>query len=162
MINNLIRIEKQPRLNGGPRTVYILKCADCEKTIKVRKNDYDKKKHSLKCQICSHRKKPFESLFNTFRLDHRKIINTLSFTDFLNFTKQKNCHYCNNTINWIEYPTVGGKFNSNAYYLDRKDNSEGYSVENCVVCCTKCNLAKGNRYTYEEWHGMTKYFREKI
>lgn len=23
----------------------------------------------------------------------------------------------------------------------------------------KCNLARGNRYTYEEWFGMTEFFR---
>lgn len=161
MINNLIRIEKQPRLNGSPRTVYILKCINCDDSIKVRKNDYDKKYHSLKCQSCSHKKKPFESLFNTFKLDHRRLPNSITYTNFLKFTKEKNCHYCLSVINWIPYPTVKGKFKSNSYFLDRKDNTKGYSVKNCVVCCTKCNLAKGNRYTYKEWYGMTKYFRSK-
>ena len=161
MINNLIKIEKQSRSSGGPRIVYILKCLNCEDFIKVRKHDYDHQKHSLKCQSCSHKKSPFKSLYNTFLKDHRKIINTISYKDFLNFTKQKNCHYCLDKIKWNAYPTVKGKFISNAYFLDRKDNAKGYNVENCVVCCTKCNIAKGNRYTYEEWYGMTKYFREK-
>jgi hypothetical protein len=29
--------------------------------------------------------------------------------------------------------------------IDRKDNTNGYSVDNCVSCCTACNLAKGTR-----------------
>lgn len=41
-----------------------------------------------------------------------------------------------------------------------KDNSLGYSVSNCVVCCHRCNDAKSNGYSYEQWFGMTAYFRK--
>lgn len=155
----IVKTIKQKRTSGGSRTIYITKCKECLSLIKIRRSEI--KKASFKCQSCSHKKNPFESLFNTFCLDHRKLSNTITFKNFLNFTKQKNCHYCLDKINWIEYSTVNGKFKSNAYYLDRKNNTKGYSVKNCVVCCTKCNLAKGNRYSYEEWYGMTKYFRSK-
>jgi len=50
---------------------------------------------------------------------------------------------------------------SRSYKLDRMNNDSGYTKDNCVVCCWKCNQSKGNRYTYEEWYGMTAYFREK-
>jgi hypothetical protein len=56
---------------------------------------------------------------------------------------------------------VDGKATSRAYQLDRKDNALGYSVDNCVVCCHRCNDAKSNGYDYEEWYGMTAYFRSK-
>ncbi len=34
--------------------------------------------------------------------------------------------------------------------IDRKDNSVGYTVENCVPCCPTCNKAKHNS-SYEEF-----------
>lgn len=34
--------------------------------------------------------------------------------------------------------------------IDRKNNSIGYTVENCVSCCKKCNIAKSNM-EYDEW-----------
>lgn len=162
MSNQIIRIEKQPRKNGGPRTVYILNCLDCSSDIKVRKADYNKNLYSGKCSSCSHRKLPFESQFNCFKSDWRKLKNTITYQQFLEFTKIKNCHYCTTSINWNEYGIVNGKLKGRSYFLDRKDNDLGYIESNCVVCCTKCNLAKGNRYTYQEWYGMTDYFRKLL
>jgi hypothetical protein len=42
---------------------------------------------------------------------------------------QKPCSYCKSPIK-----TIG---------IDRIDNSQGYSIENCVPCCMVCNRAKG-------------------
>lgn len=30
-----------------------------------------------------------------------------------------------------------------AHGIDRVDNSVGYTIENCVPCCTSCNFMKG-------------------
>jgi hypothetical protein len=46
-----------------------------------------------------------------------------------------------------------------AYRLDRKDNSLGYIPGNVVGCCTRCNYAKGDRYSYIEWYAMSEPFR---
>lgn len=40
---------------------------------------------------------------------------------------QGNCHYCTRKT---------------ACGIDRRDNSKGYSLENCVPCCRRCNDAK--------------------
>lgn len=149
---------KQSRKSGGPRTVLLITCISCKiNTIKVRKSEI--KSSSLKCKSCSHRKKPFESLYNSLMRDWRKLSNTLTYIEFLKFTKQQKCHYCLDKLNWAQYPTKNGKFIHRCYFLDRKDNNRGYSKTNCVVCCTKCNISKGNRYSYKEWFNMTKYFR---
>ena len=42
---------------------------------------------------------------------------------------RETCHYCGVPPN----PLNG---------IDRKDNSQGYNMENCVPCCAKCNYAK--------------------
>ncbi len=34
--------------------------------------------------------------------------------------------------------------------LDRKDNDKGYTIDNVVPCCGRCNQIKGNKITYEE------------
>jgi hypothetical protein len=45
--------------------------------------------------------------------------------------------------------------------LDRRDNSLGYVPGNVVVACKRCNYGKSDDFTYEEWLGMTEYFRKK-
>lgn len=40
---------------------------------------------------------------------------------------------------------------SSASNLDRKDNSRGYDIDNVVVCCGRCNYAKGSHFTHDEW-----------
>jgi len=40
----------------------------------------------------------------------------------------KPCHYCKQPINGIG--------------IDRLDNSIGYLIDNCVPCCTVCNMMK--------------------
>lgn len=104
------------------------------------------------------RKKPFEWLFNRFirisKIDKKDV--KITYDDFLEFTKQNRCHYCNANINWQNFSHK----NKRAYHLDRKNNNEGYTKENCVVCCSRCNHGKTNKFSYEEWYGMTEYFRK--
>ena len=35
--------------------------------------------------------------------------------------------------------------------LDRKDNSQDYSLGNCVLACAPCNIAKGSLFTSKEF-----------
>lgn len=66
------------------------------------------------------------------------------------------CHYCGrtdgNTISVKSRSAKGGwvvkgfKYNG----LDRKDNSLGYTIDNCVPCCTVCNRGK-NSMGYNDW-----------
>lgn len=142
---NAIRRLKQIRPKHGPRYTYVFKCLNhtCDKEINVRNDAL--KTHSGYCLSHSHIKKPYESLYNTLKNDWRKIENTLTYGEFVEFTKITNCNYCKIDINWNPYSK------SRAYYLDRKDNNKGYFKENCVVCCTECNKIKGNRFNYNEF-----------
>ena len=101
------------------------------------------------CQVHAQRKRPFESIYNGIKNDWRGTEVDLTYEEYLEFTKITNCHYCNSPIPWKAY-------GPRAYYLDRKDNDERYSKVNCVVCCTEGNIAKGNRYTYDEWKAAMK------
>lgn len=103
-------------------------------------------------------KEPFRWLYNVLILSSKneeKQLN-LTFEDFLTFVEIENCHYCDGHINWCPRSRSvnedGTKLirNSQSYFLDRKDNSLGYTKENCVVCCSLCNKIKSNNLSYEE------------
>jgi hypothetical protein len=97
---------------------------------------------------------PFTALYALLlrSAKHSKRDVTLTYEDLIEFTKIRNCHYCNIDIPWNTTKRKGTAF---GYYLDRVDNNTGYTKENCVVCCTRCNMAKKNLFTYDEWleHG---------
>lgn len=75
----------------------------------------------------------------------RDIIFDLTKNDFKTFW-QKPCHYCDASIK-----TIG---------IDRKDNSVGYTLDNCLSCCKICNLGK-HTSTYEEYIDHCKRIAKK-
>ena len=99
------------------------------------------------------RKRPYEYLYNLVvsRARSRGIDCPLSYEEFLVFTEEKTCYYCGETVEWHAVSTAGGRNRTN---LDRKDNAGGYEAQNLVVCCWRCNNARGNRYTFGEWQAM--------
>ena len=100
------------------------------------------------CSSCSNgnKKRPFEALFNTLigqakgRADVR-----LTYEEYLEFTAEDSCHYCGSELVWEPFNKMNG------HKLDRKDNSIGYTKDNCVVCCPRCNRAKSDHFTYEQF-----------
>src|ERR1019366_5035822 len=75
----------------------------------------------------------------------------LLFEDFCILSKQ-NCFYCGIEPSKTYYPALKdpraskeAKENHKYTYngLDRLDNDYGHTLENCVPCCTICNLMKG-------------------
>jgi hypothetical protein len=102
------------------------KCSSCSKQGKISNN----------------RGKPFGSLYYLIKFHaskYRNIECLLTYEDFLEFTKIDKCYYCGDKIIWNCYQTKNGRGRSN---LDRKNNTKGYSKDNCVVCCESCNYMK--------------------
>jgi hypothetical protein len=97
------------------------------------------------------RHRPFEWLYHSFVSSARIAlhVNELTYEDFVKFTDKKTCHYCNAPVFWVEFSSKGPLKRS--YNLDRMDNSLGYLKTNVTVCCTRCNFAKSDHFTYEEW-----------
>lgn len=62
---------------------------------------------------------------------------TLTLEQFLELNS-KPCEYCGENL-----PATG-------YGIDRKENSKGYTPENSIPCCTRCNSMKSAFLTYEE------------
>src|SRR5208282_6935936 len=92
------------------------------------------------------RQRPYESLYNylVYHARRRSQLVGLSYDDFLLLVKIRSCHYCGDSILWEKFR---GKA-TNRTNIDRKENSLGYTLDNCVVCCYGCNRTKGYRFTY--------------
>lgn len=112
----------------------------------------------LRNENVSARIRPFECLYkglvwNAFAKFGRV---ELSYEEFLTFTIIDKCHYCEAPVYWTKFNVSK---NGNAYNLDRKDNTKNYRLKNLVVCCARCNKGKQDQFSYEDWYGMTNYFR---
>jgi 5-methylcytosine-specific restriction endonuclease McrA len=84
------------------------------------------------------------------------------------------CHYCG--IQEEDFLGLWGKFyglpyRGNRLELDRKDaviiqgkgikkDNPEYTVDNCVLACALCNMAKSNMFTHEEFHEVGKVLQE--
>jgi 5-methylcytosine-specific restriction endonuclease McrA len=155
-------------------TYWLCKCLGCKKEKPVTSHCL-RRLRTEGCASCHlrgphpwKRKRPFESLFNQFQRNinaaprqDRKVVkreSTLIYEEFLTFTVTDKCHYCWSPIAWTEFDIAK---NGTRYNLDRKDNGRGYDLDNLVVCCKDCNAAKGSRYDYETWFGMTEFLRNR-
>ena len=134
------------RRNGSDRyrnALWVCLCA-CGNTRNVTGNSL-RTRSSFSCG-CTRKKAPFESLYNRLKLQEARYPVELTYEQFSAFTKITECHYCEAAIAWR--PHYAGK---GGYNLDRKDNLLGYTADNCVVCCKRCNLGKGSLFSYDEW-----------
>lgn len=85
-------------------------------------------------------KESLKGRYGTYRLhaSERGLTFDLTLEEFSTITSQK-CHYCNEFT-----------INKNYCGVDRVRNNEGYSLTNCVPCCTMCNLMK-HTHNQQEW-----------
>ncbi len=64
--------------------------------------------------------------------------------EFVDILKKGKCYYC------------GVKENLG---FDRIDNKKGHTMENCVVCCHRCNMARGDRFTVSQMKKIGKIIK---
>lgn len=64
---------------------------------------------------------------------------------FIDQIKHGECYYCGDT------KRLG---------LDRIDNSKGYTMNNIVVYCYDCNVARGNNFSHEEMRTLGRTIQE--
>lgn len=84
------------------------------------------------------------NLFRTYKENARKrnYEFSLSKEEFKELTQQ-NCHYCSVEPKQIKANNSKDEWSTYIYNgIDRKNNSIGYTLDNCVSCCGNCNQMK--------------------
>lgn len=117
-----------------------VQCKDCN-LIMLANNRKKTKEEGLHFKLPSG-EASFNHLFCTYKNNarNRNRIFTLTKEQFRILTKS-NCTYCNRVPEMYF-----GEIENNGYYMyngiDRKNNSEGYTTENSLSCCSPCNKLK--------------------
>lgn len=119
------------------------------------------KKHRIEWQKAGnarHYALPYKRLYGRLKYDaeRRGIPVNLTYEQYLEYTKEKHCHYCGQELRWVPHGTGGVSIN-----IDRKNNDLGYSKRNCVASCPRCNQSKRELFSYKEWYAMTEVLRKK-
>lgn len=86
----------------------------------------------------------FRSIYLAYRYSAKRKKRTFELTQlqFFNIVQQ-NCYYCGTLPSNIQtniYHSLTFKYSG----IDRKNNSEGYTVKNSLPCCETCNSSKSN------------------
>ena len=143
-----------------PYKVYLFDCILCGSEIRAQSGQL--KNHSGKCVSCGHKNKPYESILNELiKTCKRRNYNiTINYDQFLEIINLSKCHYCDKILIFNQHTRINYKAVSRAYQLDRKNNNEGYTLENVVPCCWECNRLKSDIYTYEEFIKLSPILKE--
>lgn len=138
--------------------VFIYDCANNECGNEIRVSEGQLYKATGFCRSCAIKRKhkPYQHLWSSFLAGnkHRNIKVDMTFDEFALLMKETECHYCKTPIQRDERSkgTKNGKRQySSAYMLDRKDPNLGYTNDNCVSCCTECNMIRRKFFTYDEF-----------
>lgn len=168
-INELIgkKFGKWTIVGDAPRNKHghqrcTVKCS-CGK-IGITTTTYVLSGKSTQCKSCSSRIPPYESLYHLLQRSAKKkgIGVQITYHDFLTFATISQCSYCKGIIEWVPFlKKVDGK-SIHRYNLDRKDNSKGYTKDNCVVCCSRCNKIKNDEFTSEEMMSIGPFVRKIV
>lgn len=172
-ITDALRKELRPQGRQN-KNMYLFRCATegCPNEFWVEPRRFEKHKgFCLKCvrrnsmlQILPHQRgkilRPYEWLLNRLRhiSEKRDVEVDLTYEEFLQFTRVSECHYCGSAISWTKHNM--GKTGNGRTNLDRKNNEEGYSTENCVVACIVCNRIKNNYLSYEDMMRLSPILRQ--
>lgn len=105
--------------------------------------------------------RPYERLYKLMKKRAAFLgCNCMAFEEFLELTAQKECHYCGGPIDWVPL-SAGNKGRNKKYFIDRVDNTGSYTLDNAVVCCSICNMAKGS-LTVEQFQSMCQRVAQRL
>jgi hypothetical protein len=109
----------------------------CKACVSIKDKEKNKK-HAERIKVRKAKaRQSIDGKYQTYKdaAKTRGMVFDLTKNDFETFW-QKPCYYCDAPMK-----TIG---------IDRKDNSIGYTLDNCLSCCKICNLGK-HTSTYEEY-----------
>ena len=162
-INNSFTLLEEVAINrvykSGPKIEYLWKCkCDCGEIFYARENCLEKRVGCTHCtafKVATNRSLKKSGIINkgikgrvfkdyqTGAKKKNREFN-LSFDDFIKLS-ESNCYYCGaepsekeSDKKYVYKMATPWKRNG----IDRVDTTKGYTIDNCVPCCTKCNVAK--------------------
>ena len=149
-------------------TKYFVQCKKCGKIFSRRASVIRNSLNSIQCSNCRHIRynKPLNVLeykaYCYYRAGARSrgLEWNLTEEQFKKLIKD-NCAYCGEkatkrkTVAYKdEYEEING--------IDRIDSTKGYTIGNCISCCSKCNLMKSN-FTKEDFlNHISKIYKHSI
>jgi len=89
---------------------------------------------------------------------------TLKRKEFIEWyeTQPKQCHYCGISEDDITKIDDSSLQKTGRLTVDCKDNDIGYTLNNIVLACGRCNFNKGDFFTYDEWmHIAQNYIKPR-
>jgi hypothetical protein len=137
--------------SGQKRAIWNVIC-DCGKKLQVATNNFLRNvEPSCGCRKLEvllqgiKPKNPLRKIKNLFhgykiRAKKNKISFEFSFDDFVNLVSQ-NCFYCGRNPK-LKFKYLYRTKTSDYNGIDRKNYKEGYIKNNCVPCCSTCNMMK--------------------
>ncbi len=142
-----LREERKDRGKGQSRLrLLVFKCANPRCTREIKIPHYQLGKYTGLCKPCSAGSLgPYSTAYNRLQRSaaSRELSLELTYEDYLELTKIPKCFYCEIAIPWNANRQL-------SYFLDRKNQNEGYTKENVVVCCCTCNQIRGAQLNFEE------------
>lgn len=150
--------------------MWLTRCLNCGYKTKTNATNLQNYKGNSGCRNCNGRPKGFSGLnrIHTLYLYRAKELSrefSLTLEEFQQITSSP-CHYCGKAPIQLSGSNLKQKWKKSTwgdyFYngIDRKNNSKGYAIDNCVPCCWDCNHMKGSK-SYEEFSDtldrMVKY-----
>lgn len=105
-------------------------CKDCRTRLRNKWNSQNKVKVGYAQAKCGAR--------------NRNLSFQLTLSDYIELFAHKPCYYC----------SASPEINRAGSWLDRKDSTKGYELDNLLPCCYSCNILKGASFTVEETKAM--------
>jgi hypothetical protein len=143
----VISIVESPKYITGRAKYWLCKC-DCGRTKNIS-GTLLRNGHSKSCgcgNIATRFKRNGRTEINILyygykrSAEERNLVFDIDMELFSKLVKDK-CFYCNNSpVQTLDYYKWTQGFTYNG--IDRVDSSNGYTPNNCVSCCSKCNYAK--------------------
>jgi hypothetical protein len=95
--------------------------------------------------------------------ERRDIEFNISREEFINWynSQEQKCHYCGRTIEEIKQDIKEKNTYRIRFSIDRKDNNRGYTLDNIVLCCFRCNMTKSNYFTEQEMLKIAEIIKNK-
>jgi hypothetical protein len=139
--------------------------SDYRKNNRKKAQIYEKKYYKINKKSIKIHKKVYclsaDGIYMTLKNNakNKKMKFSLIKKDFINWynNQKQECHYCMRSLKEIKQDIIENKKYKGRLSIDRKDNNKGYTLNNIVLACRRCNYIKGDYITEEKMKKIGKF-----